>query len=174
MQEDMSLMADFKAGSHESFERIMLMYRVKAISFAMGYVHDEYWAEDIVQESFADAFVYRDRYKVKYSFKTYLFTIIKNKCIDYSRKRHNVPIDDLQLISEDNPEQQVMDLEERSMLKRKFGELKKDYQTAIYLIEYENFSYEEAARIMGRNLGQMKILIYRARKKLKVLLEREV
>jgi RNA polymerase sigma-70 factor (ECF subfamily) len=60
------------------------------------------------------------------------------------------------------------------MVRNKISQLKEDYKTIIYLIEYYDFTYEEAARIIGKNMGQVKILIYRARQKLKAMLEKEV
>ena len=50
---------------------------------------------------------------------------------------------------------------------------KEDYKTAIYLIDYEGFSYKEAGIILKKNSAQMKILIFRARRKLKSLIEQE-
>jgi len=173
MHEDSALMESFKAGDHESFEKLIIKHRAKAVSFAQRYIRDPHLAEDMVQESFADIYVYRDRYNVNYSFKTYLFTIIKNKSIDYLRKKQAVPLEGLQLDSGYDMEEEVIRREEKVTLREKIGELKGDYQLAIHLIEYEGFSYKEAANIMGKNLVQMKILIYRARKKLKSMLEKE-
>jgi RNA polymerase sigma factor (sigma-70 family) len=85
MDEDSALIKSFLKGNNESFERLIIIHRAKALSFAQRYLHDMYAAEDIVQESFADIYVYRERYKDRYSFKTYLFTIIRNKSVDYIR-----------------------------------------------------------------------------------------
>ena len=50
-------------------------------------------------------------------------------------------------------------------------ELKEDYRTALYLVEYEDMSYREAAEIMGKSLVQFKALVYRARCRMKKMLE---
>lgn len=174
MYEEIQLIKDFKTGNHESFEKLILKYRRNAMDFAKRYTHDPFIAEDIVQESFADIYVNRDRFKEGYSFKTYLLTIVKNKCIDYLRKKQFVPLDELFIASDNNLEEQIIANEKRDFIREKINELKRDYQVVIYLVQYEGFSYEETAKIMGKNLGQVKILIYRARKKLKALLEKEV
>ncbi|MFZ5989497.1 MAG: RNA polymerase sigma factor [Bacillota bacterium] len=174
MREDNALMSRFKAGDSESFEKLIVKHREGAVNFARRYLHDSYTAEDIVQESFADIFVYRDRYRDNFSFKTYLFTIIKNKCIDYIRKKHAVPLEEVQTGNCESPEQIVLGNEQRNYIRRMINRLKEDYRTVLYLLEYEDFSYEEIARIMGKNLGQVKILIFRARQKLKTILEKEV
>lgn len=173
-EDDEMLIQGFRSGDHESFEELILKYRGKAISFARRYVDDDFIAEDIVQESFAALYVYRDRYKEQYSFKTYLFTIVKNKSIDYLRKKRDCSLDGIQTVGGVNPEEEVLRAEEWNFIRQKINYLKEDYRTVIHLLENEDFSYQEIARIMGKSLGQVKVLVYRARKKLKSLLEREV
>jgi RNA polymerase sigma-70 factor (ECF subfamily) len=174
MDEDGSLMRQLKQGDHESYEKLVLKHRVKALSFAQRYIHNLYTAEDILQESFADIYVYRERYRDEYSFKTYLFTIIRNKCIDYIRKnRILLGYEYIEGANWITPEDSFIEKEKRSIIRRIIGQLKEDYRTVIYLIEYSGFSYEEAAEIMGRNVGQIKILVFRARRKLKSMIERE-
>lgn len=173
--EDSALIKKFLSGDNESFERLVLIHRAKALSFAQRYVHDMYTAEDIVQESFADIYVYRERYKDKYSFKTYLFTIIRNKSIDFIRKNKNIFVNEnTDSIEASNLEENFLKKEQITAVRSKINELRDDYKTIIYLIEYYNFTYEEAGRVMGRNIGQIKILVYRARQKLKAMLEKEV
>lgn len=174
MEEDLKLITQFKAGDKESFEKLVIKYRNAAVDFSKSFVQDYYIAEDIAQESFADIYVYKERYDEKYKFKTYLFTIIKNKSIDYIRKNHAVLVDEtFDSISIEGTEDIILKRELRKTVKEKVNELKDDYKTIIYLIDFEGFSYKDAAKIMGKNLVQTKILIYRARQKLKTLLKKE-
>ncbi|WP_026894688.1 RNA polymerase sigma factor [Clostridiisalibacter paucivorans] len=173
MNEDKVLMTKFQNGDKYSFEQLILKYRNTGISFAKRFLHDRYMAEDVVQESFAYIYVYRDRYNDKYSFKTYLFTIIRNKSIDYIRKENRIVLyKDDSFVDLNSPEERVIEKEDKDLLNISINKLNDSYRTAIYLIDYEGFKYKEAAKIMGKNLAQMKILIYRARKKLKCLLEK--
>lgn len=173
--EDSALIKSFQAGDDESFEKLIIRHRAKALSFAQRYIHDCYMAEDIVQESFADIYVYKERYKNTYSFKTYLFTIIRNKSIDYVRKNKNILLGEYNNEKlETTPEEKYLENEKNNLIRDMINGLNDDYKTIIYLIEYYDFSYEEASKIMGKNLGQIKILVYRARRKLKTMLEREI
>lgn len=174
MEEDLKLMQSVKKGNRESFEKLIIKYRKVSISFCQTLIHDYYQAEDIVQESFAYIYVYNDRYNEKYSFKTYLFTIIRNKSIDYIRKNHAVSLSDIpETVSFNNTEDIILRKEKINLVRQKICELKDDYKTVIYLIDFYNFSYKDAAKIMGKSLVQTKILIYRARKKLKSILIKE-
>ena len=63
--------------------------------------------------------------------------------------------------------------EQKKHLHESMKKLKMDYQVAISLIDIEGMSYAEAAKILKKTDGQMKILIHRARKALAKILEKE-
>lgn len=171
MNEDKELICSFINGDEPAFEALVLKYRQAAVQFSLQFIHDYYVAEDIAQESFADIYVYKERYNFRASFRTYLFTIIRNKSIDYIRKNKRVLLQEVEVISEASTEDFIIKQEEKAHLKNTINMLKDDYKIAIYLIDYNNMSYEEAAKIMGKSSVQIKILIHRARKKLKLLLQ---
>ncbi|MBU5591243.1 RNA polymerase sigma factor [Clostridium sp. MSJ-4] len=174
MEEDLILMKNFKAGDKESFERLVIKYRENAINFCQSFVHDYHISEDIAQDSFTYIYVYKERYNEKYAFKTYLFTILRNKSIDYIRKNHDITLNKIpESIFPKETEDIVLQKEEQALIKEKINELNNDYKTIIYLIDFQEFSYKDAAKIMGKNLMQIKILIYRARQRLKVLIKEE-
>ncbi|MBB6630339.1 sigma-70 family RNA polymerase sigma factor [Clostridium algidicarnis] len=54
------------------------------------------------------------------------------------------------------------------------NKLNEDYRIAFYLYEVEGFSYKEIAEIMHKSLPQIKITIYRARKKLREFLKEDI
>lgn len=175
MEEDRFLMKKFQEGDEHAFEELIIKYRKCAVYFAQRYTHDKHIAEDITQESLAYLYVYKDRYDSRYSFKTYLFTIIHNKSIDYYRKnkREELKSDLSSLQTLENPEDTLIKHERKNLVIKNINKLKEEYKTVIYLIDYEEFSYKEAGIIMGKNLAQIKILVFRARKKLKLLIEQE-
>ncbi|MGN0144378.1 MAG: RNA polymerase sigma factor [Clostridium sp.] len=171
MKNDNELMDLVKTGDIKAFEEIVLKYRESAIKFAIKIINDNFFAEDIVQESFALIYINRARYRNSYSFKTYLFTIVRNKCIDYLRKKKECTSDQIETNSKECVEDIILKKEESKILKESFNKLKHDYQVAIYLLEYEEMSYKEIGKIMKKSVPQVKILIYRARKKMKLILE---
>lgn len=173
MNEDKELLYRFIDGDDTAFESLVLKYRQGAIQFSMQFVHDYHIAEDIAQDSFASIYVYKERYNFKASFKTYLFTIIKNKSIDYIRKGKREVLEESEVVCDYSAEELVIKQEEKIHLKNTINQLKDDYKIAIYLIDYNDMSYEEAGKVMGKSTVQIKILIYRARKKLKLLLQEE-
>jgi len=171
---DKALMERFQNGDKEAFEQLITQYRCQAISFAQKFIHDTFIAEDIAQDAFAYVYVYRDRYNSRYSFKTYLFTIIRNRSIDYLRKKKELSLyDDSIVTCRDDVEETIIKRDRASCLNRNIDKLKSDYKAVIHLIDYEGFSYNDTAKIMDKNIASIKILIYRARRKLKALIEKE-
>ena len=55
--------------------------------FALGVVHDPTTAEELVQETFVGALQSATKIKGRSSERTWLTAIIKNKIVDYFRKK---------------------------------------------------------------------------------------
>ena len=147
--------------------------------FAWEMVKDNELAEDLVQDAFAYLFVYPDKYDFRYSFKTYLFTLVHNKCVDDYRKTSrqtligNWDYDPAAPLRESDPMYCLLLREQQKELQNRLLALKLEYRTAIYLVDLERLTYEEAAAIMRKNTMAFKVLLYRARKKLRQMYEKE-
>lgn len=170
----------FCSGEAAAFEQLVIRYRVPAIRFAQQLTGDYYTAEDLAQECFAYLFVYPDKFDFRASFKTYLFTLIRNKSIDYLRKHRRSSLvgewdgdRTADTSSAGNPEKRMLAQEESRELERNLMSLKKEYRTAVYLVDLEELSYGEAAAVMAKNPVAFKVLLHRARKKLKQRYEEE-
>lgn len=60
-------------------------------SYAVTRVYSQEIAEDIIQETFYSAFKAKDKFQGKSNERTWLVSILKNKIIDYYRKKANNP-----------------------------------------------------------------------------------
>lgn len=176
METDKLLYERFLKGDNYAFEELVIKYKDNLIYFLQRYVKDIYLSEDIAQDVFAYIFVYKEKYNFKANFKTYLFTIGRNKAVDYIRKNNRlVPINDvIEQQSEDEALlQKVVRDETKQLVHIALKKLKTDYQTAIYLIDFEEMSYQEATAVMGKTIPQFKVLLFRARRALKSSLGEE-
>ena len=52
-------------------------------------------------------------------------------------------------------------------------EMNPDYREALYLTYFEGMSYAQAAQVMGKTVKQITNMVYRGKKSLRRLLERE-
>ncbi|WP_187355418.1 RNA polymerase sigma factor [Paenibacillus tengchongensis] len=183
----------FRAGEREAFEWLVRKYRQPAVGFAYHLTGDYYMAEDLAQECFAVVLVYPEKYDFRASFKTYLFTILRRKCIDDLRRRGRVLTSTYTAgvadCSEDcaaalrrrgaapeaadNPEMLAVIREQDREWAGRLQALKPDYRMAVYLVDVSQLKYAQAAAIMQRSTVSFKVLLHRARRKLRQIYEQE-
>ncbi|MEI2395452.1 MULTISPECIES: RNA polymerase sigma factor [Paenibacillus] len=199
--EEEAVLVRFRDGSLEAFEWLVCKYRKPAVRFAYHLTGDYHTAEDLAQDCFAYLLVYPEKYDHRASFQTYLFTILRNKSIDSIRKRsrqrtltaeesHNPedrrsqgdgPADRggferygcVHTQGTDDPERLAIIREEDLEWRRRLRQMKPDYCQAVYLVDVGQMSYEQAAAVMRRNMVSFKVLLHRARKKLRQIYEKE-
>lgn len=162
----------FLDGDIKGFEELVLANKDHLIYFIHRYVLDIHMAEDLAQDVFVDIYLKKERYHFQYRFKTYLYTIARNKAVDYIRKQKNVlPMIDFDTLKQEQIEEGLLNeiiwKEEKEQLRKAIQMLKAEYQILILLVDLEGFSYKETAKILHKTIPQVKVSLYRARKALK-------
>lgn len=176
--DDNELMIQVRDGNKAAYEILMKKYMSQAKTFAYKYVHDSFAAEDIVQESFADIYVQRFSFNRQFKFSTYLYSIIKNKSMNYLKKNRELPLSSFgeeteiplleqKLINFDTPENEYIKKAEYGELMSAIQRLNKDEKNMLYLYAVEERSYKEIAKKLSITVMNVKIKIFRARKKLR-------
>lgn len=173
---DKELYRNYLNGDKQAFEQLVLKYKNNIIYFISRYTKNTEIAEDISQDVFVYLLVNKEQYDFKYSFKTYLYMIAKCRAINYFRKEKKVvnmsEYEDL-YIEDNDLEDEIYRKENSKILKYAMSKLKTDYQVVIYLTNFEDMKYKEVAKVMDKNVGQIKVLLNRAKHKLKEILEKE-
>ena len=189
--EDRELIVAFKGGDMEAFEVLVKRYDRKVFHHCLRLVGNEEESTDLTQEVFIKVFRSIANYEHTYAFYTWLYRITVNCCIDHIRKkkRRIQGVSLTRQYSDENGDQgrefEVPDVTQvpEAMLANK--ELKKELREAIeslsdklkviiVLKEFEGFSYEEIAEILNVSRGTVKSRLFRARERLKELLEGHV
>lgn len=165
----------FLAGDESAFDEIIDIYHENLIFFIRRYVHDLTVAEDIAEDCFVALIVYPHRYNFKVSLKTYLFTLARNKSVDYIRHHSVIDITSLDEQAEKSAEYEsfesrVLRDEHRRAVNEAMQRLDEKFCTVLHLIYFEELSYEESGRVMGKSRKQIENLAYRARNALRVIL----
>ena len=177
MNTDWECYEAFLAGNTEGFEQLVLRYKNPLIYFLCRYVEDVMTAEDLAQDAFVEVYVHKERFEKEKNFKTYLFTIGRNKAVDYLRKHKDVTalMDELPEQEDESQELErlVLRKEQSKILAAAMKKLKQEYQLVITLVDLEDMSYADAAKVLKKTLPQIKVLLHRARKALARQLERE-
>jgi len=175
---DIEIYKMFLLGNQEAFSELVKRYQQKIIYFTLRYVKDIEIAEDLAQDTFVYILVNKKEYDFKYSLKTYLYTIAKCRALNYLKKQKRIVSMQDEYLEVSNGinelEEFILKEEEKRKLMSSVKKLIPQYQSAIYLKDIEGLSYKEIAKILNKNMAQVKVLIHRARKSLEKTMKKEV
>lgn len=174
---DIDLYNSFLNDNNEAFDELINRHRKNLILFINKYVHDLEISEDLAQDTFVYVLINRKEYDFKYSLKTYLYTIAKCRAINYIRNQKKIVEFDEAFIKDEEEPNQIEDNllrnENKLKIQEALAKLKPEYQSIIFLKDFEEFSYKEICKILNKNMSQVKVLIHRARKSLAKALRKE-
>lgn len=184
---DKELARQLREGNHKAFDEIMIRYKERLYSFICRYVVDRDEAYDLLQETFLNVFHKIHLYDDDKTFSTWLFQIALNKCRDWGRKKKlrkitsflspddsNQNTDFIGDIDDHtaNPEQAYAIKSELEDVAKAIGELPHKLKTPLIMCSLNGMSYDECAAILSVTTKTVEMRIYRARKKLELLLTR--
>jgi len=142
-------------------------------------------AEDLVQETFARAFRFFDKFEPGTNCRAWLLTIMRNLFYThYRRNQEELELMDSNEIDQtyeflfvqpekterDNPASSLISESMDDEVDRALKELPEEFRTAIVLVDIEELSYEEAAGVMEVPIGTVRSRISRGRRLLQVAL----
>jgi RNA polymerase sigma-70 factor, ECF subfamily len=160
-------------GCSESLDRLLRKYQTPVLHFLQrrGLSSD---AEDVTQETFLRAYENLHRYKRRWAFSTWLFTIARRTGINHGRRRR--PTTDAKAVEAarspaPGPLDAMVAEESRSGLwDRAASVLSEEQTTALWLHYVEDMPARAIARVLGRSWASVKVMLFRARKRLLPLL----
>lgn len=164
----------FLQGDESGLTDIVNMYGDGLMLFINSFVNNLSLAEEIMEDVFMELVVKKHKFKEESSFKTYLFKIGRNKAFNVMKKNNRCTyIEDKEIEDDKKFEDTIIKNEEQKHIHNALKKLPKDYKTVLYLIYFEDMSYNEIEKVMKKNNKQIKNLAYRARIALKEILGKE-
>ena len=79
----------YRNGDPALFERIMRLYNRRLFRLAFGLIGDEEEAEDVLQDSYLQAFLHLSSFAGRASMGAWLASIVRNRAIDHLRTRRS-------------------------------------------------------------------------------------
>ena len=141
-------------------------YKNMVFRLAMNYLKNVQNAEDVTQDVFIKLYQNNREFHFKEHEKAWLIRVTINACKDVLKSawmKKTVPIiDDI-----------VFKEKEDSDMYYAIHKLKPKYRTAIHLYYYEDYSVKEIAEIIEITETAVQTRLYRARKQLKKILEKD-
>lgn len=139
-------------------------------------------AEDLVQETYMRAFRYRKRFTPGTNEKAWLFTIMTNVFRNRLRQRPPIqesvdePANDAYIYQQlereglplhlQSPEQLIVERGLGKEVRRALEELPLPMRMVVILVDVEDFSYKEVARILDIKIGTVMSRLHRGRRAL--------
>ena len=166
--DDVQIIQRVLAGGTDDYRLLVERYQASIFRLARHLVGDRHEAEDLTQEALLAAFANLASYvPSRAAFSTWLFTIVRNRCINHLQRRSTRAA--LDPLAGDHPAAEP-DGDERGLmlqLDRGLAQLPLDQRTALVLAEIEGLSYAEIAHIEQTSLGTIKSRIHRAKQRLR-------
>lgn len=166
----------FLSGEADAMERLIQEYSDSLIRFVYLLVKDSAAAEDIAEDVFATLYIKRKNFKTQARFKTYLYRIAKNKCVDFLRaNKRLVPLCDIENVLHGGDfEEEILKSADYKRLYLCIDRLPQEYRQVLQLVYFEGFNVKDACSILQKSAKQVYNLLHRAKASLKKYLLKKV
>jgi len=127
-------------------------------------------SEDLVQEVFFRVLKYARSYDPDQPFRVWLYQMARNAHRDALKKRRNeVTPDEAYEVrsSEPMPEELFTRKQDVLFLQKALGKLPEEKREVLVLSRFHNLGYDEIARLLGCEVGTVKVRAYRALRELR-------
>lgn len=177
---DESLVAGILGGNVAMFEVLVRRYSQRLHRTAVSVLRDEHEAEDVVQETFFNAYQHLDQFEGKSLFSTWLTRIALYNALARKgrRQRENTVAGDPSEIFDTlphhvaNPEDVAMHREYAKVVKLAMDGLPDAYREVLWLREIEELDTEQTAARLDISESNVKVRLHRARTMLRKMVDR--
>jgi len=201
MTDEQRLIASLKAGDERAFAWLLDEYSSSLLRVAMTHVATRTVAEEVVQETWLGVINGIDRFEGRSSLKTWIFRILTNTASTRGqRERRMVPFSSLAAADDDEssvdadrffppdharypdhwaigptaweaPEDGLLAGETREVILRAIDDLPEAQRTVVTLRDVEGWPPEEVCEVLHVSDGNQRVLLHRARTRIRSALE---
>jgi RNA polymerase sigma-70 factor, ECF subfamily len=172
------------ANARARFESEAIPHMKQMFPAAVRMTRDRSDAEDLIQETFARAYLKFEQFTPGTNLRAWLYCIMLRTFYSACRRQRGRPAETLAgdlgdaidswaglVPSGRSAEAEALDNLASSSALRALGELPDSFKTVVYLADIEGFRYGEIAEIMGTPLGTVMSRIHRGRRMLRARLQ---
>jgi len=192
--EDAELLRSLRAGDEQAFATLVDRYGPSLLRVAQLFVPTRSVAEEVVQETWLAVLTGIERFEGRSSLKTWLFRILTNKAKTRGRRDARiVPFASLAADGDEDgtavdvdrfaqggewrspprgvPEERLLAGEARRTIENAIAALPPNQRAVITLRDVEGLSAEEACNVLGVSETNQRVLLHRARAKVRAAFE---
>lgn len=177
MNTDQSIIDAILNGDTKSYTTLVNRYKDLVFTLALRMLKNREEAEEVAQDAFIKAFKSLERFKGDSKFSTWIYKITYNTCLDKLKKNkkhfNDRPIDaytEYKLETIDNALEHMIAEEKTALIRRCVNKLSSENSYLITLYYFDELSLDEISAIIGIKANAVKVKLFRARKKLAVIL----
>jgi len=174
---DKDLVERARQGDYAAFEELVKKHTARVYYHSMKFLNRQEDAEDVLQDTFLQAFKGLGSFRGEASFLTWTLKIATNNCLMKLRSNKRVDvvsldkpveIDGSELPREivdwsNNPSTAELEEETRRYLDMALAKLPEDKRLVLSLKDIEGFSNQQIAETLGMSLAAVKSRLHRAR-----------
>ena len=172
------LISAIKNGNSKAYAQLVERYKDLVFSLAIRMLKNREEAEEVSQDAFIKVFRSLESFKGDSKFSTWIYRVTYNACLDRIKKnkkyQNDVAIDEFtfnKLDDIDNALDQMIVEERNLLIKKSINKLQENDAALLTLFYFEELSLIEISEIINIEVNTVKVQLYRARKKLAVILE---
>ena len=171
---DLRAVDEVNRGNREMFEVLVRRYNGRLFRVGLSYLKQHQQAEDAMQNTYLKAFLHLGNFQREASFSTWLTRIMINECLMILRRQRGLREETL--VEETASQERAvapqgatrLNLKEmKTLLEDAIGALPRNLRTVYVLREVQHLTTAEAAACLGMTAGNIKVLLHRARERLK-------
>lgn len=173
------MVAKARLGDPAAFEEIVRTYLPRVLAVAQNLVGRAGDAEDVAQEVFFKVHQKLANFREEASLYTWLYRVTVNTATDFMKRRSHRPLGQVEELdnlpvqdSGDTPLAAVARADLAREVREAIQEVPGAFRTVLVLREIEQLTYEEIAKTMKCSIGTVESRLFRARARLKSILER--
>jgi RNA polymerase sigma-70 factor, ECF subfamily len=183
---DADIVARVCAGEHGLYEVLMRRHNQRLYRAARAIVGDEAEVEDVLQQTYMNAFSHLHQFEARAQFSTWLTRILINEASHRRRSKQRAPSPvepgrdsredalDGRPTSEPDPEQRAYAGELRRLLENAINALPEPYRIVFMLRDVEGLTTAETADVLGLSDEAVKTRLHRGRLMLRRLVRSRV
>ena len=182
---ELELLLKAQKNDIEAFENLISPYTNQLLTHAFRLLKNREDAEEALQDTYLKTYNSIKTFEGVSSFKTWLYKILTNVCLDMIRKQKRQPATTNIHATDENGEHEIIISDDTyspeisaqkkaayQALEKALDNLNEEHRIAIMMRDIEGLSYEEIATVTGQNVGTVKSRINRARSQLKKFLQK--
>lgn len=178
---DQHYIAKVLNGDPQAYTFLVNKYKDMVFTLAVRMLRNNEEAEEVAQDAFVKAYAKLNKFKGDSKFSTWLYKVVYNTSLDKLKKLKKdalvVPIENVterSLHTIDNALEQMQNKERTVAIQQCIALLSADERALLTLFYFDEMSLKEIAEVTATSVNNLKVKLFRSRKKLAAIIEAKV